>query len=148
MNRNWKIYLIHHSHTDIGYTERQDKIARYHSDFICQAIDILNEIHEGKKDEAKGFVWQCENFWQVKNFYETASESYRKDFEKYARTGEIGLSGNYLNLTELVSYDVLYDHIAMAKEYGEKIGRPVQSAMCADINGMAWDMRTLSGKMM
>lgn len=138
MNRNWKIYLIHHSHTDIGYTERQDKIARYHSDFICQAIDILNEIHEGKRDEAKGFVWQCENFWQVKNFYETASESYRKDFEKYARTGEIGLSGNYLNLTELISYDVLYDHIAMAKEYGKKIGRPVQSAMCADINGMAW----------
>ena len=23
-NRKWKIYAIHHSHTDIGYTDRQE----------------------------------------------------------------------------------------------------------------------------
>lgn len=138
MNRKWKIYLIHHSHTDIGYTERQDKISRYHSDFICQAIDILNEIHSGKNEKAKGFVWQCENFWQVRNFYANATEAYKADFERYVKTGEIGLSGNYLNLTELVSEEVLKSRIALAKEYGRQMGVPVDSAMCADINGMAW----------
>ncbi|WP_238555776.1 hypothetical protein [Paenibacillus alvei] len=25
-NRAWTIYAIHHSHTDIGYTERQEKL--------------------------------------------------------------------------------------------------------------------------
>ena len=78
MERKWTVYLIHHSHTDIGYTERQDKISRYHSDFICQAVDILNELHSGKRKEAEGFVWQCENFWQVRNFYANADERYRR----------------------------------------------------------------------
>lgn len=138
MERKWTVYLIHHSHTDIGYTERQDKISRYHSDFICQAVDILNEIHSGKRKEAEGFVWQCENFWQVRNFYANADERYRKDFERYVKSGEIGLSGNYLNLTELVSWEVLNSRIALAQKYGERVGIPVRSAMCADINGMAW----------
>ena len=111
---------------------------RYHCDFIIQAIDILNRIHAGEEKKAEGFVWQCENFWQVKNFYENASEEYIRDFERYVRTGEIGLSGNYLNMTELVSAEVLDSRIRMAKEYGERIGHPVTSGMCADVNGMAW----------
>lgn len=138
LKKAWKVYLIHHSHTDIGYTERQDKIMKYHCDFVMQAIDILNKIHDGKVKSAEGFVWQCENFWQVRNFYENAPEAYIRDFEAYVKTGEIGLSGNYLNMTELISDDVLRSRIHMAKEYGERIGRPVTSGMCADINGMAW----------
>ncbi|MNO57979.1 hypothetical protein D3C76_485280 [compost metagenome] len=137
LKKNWKIYLIHHSHTDIGYTERQDKIINYHYDFIKQAVDILNELHAGEK-EYEGFVWQCENYWQVKNFYEHASPSYREAFERYVKSGEIGLSGNYLNMTELVSADILSSRIAKVKEYGEKIGFPIKSGMSADINGFAW----------
>jgi Glycosyl hydrolases family 38 N-terminal domain./Glycosyl hydrolases family 38 C-terminal domain. len=138
LRKNWKIFLIHHSHTDIGYTERQDKIIRYHCDYIRQAIDILNNLHYNNKKETNGFVWQCENYWQVKNFYEQASESYKKDFEKYVKSEEIGLSGNYLNLTELISYDVLFSRLAQAKNYGDSIGVPVKSGMTADINGFAW----------
>ena len=58
LKKEWTVYLIHHSHTDIGYTERQDKIMRYHCDFIMQAIDILNKIHAGSLEGARGFVWQ------------------------------------------------------------------------------------------
>ena len=43
MEKMWNVYLIHHSHTDIGYTERQEKIMRYHYDFIRQAIEILDD---------------------------------------------------------------------------------------------------------
>lgn len=60
--RTWRVCLIHHSHTDIGYTERQDKIMRYHYDFIRQAMDILDEAHGSGKEECQGFVWQCENY--------------------------------------------------------------------------------------
>lgn len=138
LKRQWKFYLIHHSHTDIGYTERQDKIINYHCDFIKQAIDILNDIHEHHRSDCEGFVWQCENYWQVKNFYEHASAAYIQDFEKYVHSGEIGLSGNYLNMTELISKDVLDTRIAQAQQYGERIGHPVTASMTADINGYAW----------
>ena len=45
MEKMWNVYLIHHSHTDIGYTERQEKIMRYHYDFIRQAIDRFGAEH-------------------------------------------------------------------------------------------------------
>lgn len=137
-NRTWDIYVIHHSHTDIGYTERQDKIIRYHYDFIRQAIEILDEIHENGKKEWEGFVWQCENYWQVENFYGMADDALKKKFEYYVSTGEIGLSGNYLNMTELVSQPVLKAALGQAEAYGNRIGHPVTAGMCADINGMAW----------
>lgn len=136
--KQWKIYLIQHSHTDIGYTERQEKITRYHYDFIKQAIDILNRIHENGKEANERFVWQCENYWQVKNFYACAPETYIRDFEKYVHSGEIGISGNYLNMTELISKEVLDTRLAQAQEYGRRIGHPVVAGMTADINGFAW----------
>lgn len=135
--RTWNVYVIQHSHTDIGYTERQDKIIRYHYDFIRQAIDILDEIH-GNGEAPEGFVWQCENYWQVENFYEMADEAYRKKFEYYVSTGEIGLSGNYLNMTELVSGPALDHALEKMEAYGKSIGHPITAGMCADINGMAW----------
>ena len=138
LKKDWTVYLIHHAHTDIGYTERQEKLMRYHCDFIKQAIDILDEIHETGDTLHEGFVWQCENFWQVENFYERADEVYKKKFEHYVLSGEIGLSGNYLNLTELVTESVLHAKLSRAKDFGEKIGHPVTAGMCADINGMSW----------
>ena len=74
----------------------------------------------------------------MKNFYANASQEYKEDFEKYVRSGEIGLSGNYLNMTELISSDVLDTRLEQARQYGEQIGHPVVSAMTADINGYAW----------
>ncbi len=35
------LYVIHHTHTDIGYTELQGRVARWQSDFVRQALDIM-----------------------------------------------------------------------------------------------------------
>jgi hypothetical protein len=35
------VCIIHHSHTDIGYTETQQRITRWHVDFIRQALACL-----------------------------------------------------------------------------------------------------------
>ncbi|PNT92799.1 hypothetical protein CDQ83_04365 [Clostridium thermosuccinogenes] len=138
MMKNWTIFLIHHSHTDIGYTERQEKLMNYHKDFIVQAINILDDIHSGKLQGCQGFKWQCENQWQVENFYANATAEQIEKFEKYVKSGEIGLSGNYLNMTELVDKEVLLSRTMKAKKYGEKIGVKIKSGMSADINGYAW----------
>lgn len=136
--KNWTIYLIHHSHTDIGYTERQEKLMNYHKDFILQAIKILDGIHSGEISGCEGFKWQCENQWQIENFYENATAEQIDKFVKYVKTGEIGLSGNYLNMTELVDRNVLLSRTMKAKKYGDSIGVTIKSGMSADINGYAW----------
>lgn len=136
--RKWKVFVIHHSHTDIGYTERQEKIMRFHNDFIRQAIDVLDKIHEGRLDGASGFKWQCENYWQVRNFYERSSDEYIHKFEKYVRSGEIGLSGNYLNMTELVDDLTLASRFDLVKKFSSEHGLSITCGMTADINGFSW----------
>ncbi|MBC1820026.1 glycosyl hydrolase, partial [Listeria welshimeri] len=135
LSKKWKLYVLHHSHTDIGYTERQEKLKRYHVDFIQQAIDILTEIENGKRPEWEGFRWVCENYWQVENFLENSSEENIACFERYVQAGLIDISLNYLNMTELVDNDVLNHKLAQGRSYADSLAVPLDSAMTADING-------------
>ncbi|MCM3041540.1 glycoside hydrolase [Paenibacillus motobuensis] len=134
----WKIYAIHHSHTDIGYTERQEKIQQYHVNFIRQALQILREIHSGRHPEWAGFKWVCETFWPVESFMERASEQEKAEFAAAVRRGEIGLSGTYLNMSELMDKELLESMIGRIRSYGKSIEAPVTSAMTADITGFSW----------
>lgn len=36
-----KFYLIHHAHTDVGYTDRQEKIAWNHAKYLESVVGIL-----------------------------------------------------------------------------------------------------------
>lgn len=137
MSTPFTFYLIHHSHTDIGYTDYQEKIEMHHVSIIKEAIDILNAIHSGKA-EWEGFKWNCESFWCVEKFLEHAGESYRKAFIEYVKSGEIGLSGNYLNLTDIVDANVLTQTIARCAASMKQHGIDMKSSMTADINGYSW----------
>lgn len=138
LNRKWKMYVIHHSHTDIGYTDRQEKIEWHHVQYIKEAIDILNEAYVNGKTQWQGFKWTCESFWCVEKFLDAASGEYKNDFIKYINTGNIGISGNYLNLTDLVSEQVLRDICTGVKKKAKDLGIGINCGMTADINGYGW----------
>lgn len=138
VHKPWKIYAIHHSHTDVGYTERQEKIQQYHVDFIRQALHIIREIQSGRRPEWTGFKWECETFWPVETFLKKASEQEMLEFAEAVRRGDIGLSGTYLNMSELIGKELLESMIERIRSYGESIQTPVTSAMTADITGFSW----------
>jgi Glycosyl hydrolases family 38 N-terminal domain len=133
-----ELLFIHHSHTDIGYTERQEKITRNHVDFIKQAIEICNKIEKGIKPEWEGFRWVCENTWQVEQFLLNASEQEKEEFKYFVEKGYIDISANYLNMTELLDIDILTEKIGRGIETVSSHGKKPVSAMTADINGYAW----------
>lgn len=137
-SRKWKIYAIHHSHTDLGYTERQEKIEQYHVDFIRQALRIVNDAHTGVKPEWNGFRWTCETFWAVEQFLQQATEEEQRSFAEAVIRGDLELSGTYLNMTELPDYDLLKKIHSKAQTYASSIGHHLDSAMTADINGYSW----------
>ncbi len=132
------MYAIHHSHTDIGYTERQEKIEQYHVDFIRQAIAVSKRLQTKKDKTIQGFKWTCETFWAVEQFLKKASAEERQEFNEALRRGDIELSGSYLNMTELLDYEILRKNHMKAVNYGKSIGIKVDSAMTADINGYSW----------
>ncbi len=133
--KHWRIDVLHHSHTDIGYTERQEKICRAHADYLRQVLKILRAADADPSGGQRGFCWQCENHWQVENFLRTASPRDREDLVRYVREGRIGLSASYLNLTDLIGDDVLREHLRLARDWADGEKLPLLSAMTADVNG-------------
>ncbi|AWP28599.1 glycoside hydrolase [Paenibacillus sp. Cedars] len=136
--RPWTIYAIHHSHTDIGYTERQERIEQYHVDFIRQAVGIAEAAHRGERPDWSSFRWTCETFWAVEKFLEAASPEEKEAFQQAVIRGDIELSGTYLNMTELPDFDLLKRNHGKAQQYAKSIGHRIDSAMTADINGYGW----------
>ena len=134
LNKKWKIYCTHSSHTDIGYTDTQEEMEFHHIRFIHEVIDILN-ASQTTHPQWSGFKWTCESFWCVQKFLENADDKYISDFVKYVKQGYIALSGSYLNLTELVSENVLDHMLKNERELLEKYGLATDFAMTADING-------------
>ena len=53
-----EILLLHHTHTDIGYTSPQPVIFEIHKRFIEQAIDLAEQEQYNKKFNQ--FKWTCE----------------------------------------------------------------------------------------
>ena len=124
------LLLIHHSHTDVGYTERQSVIALRHAEFIRQALAAIRR--------EPGFKWVCETFWGVERFIESASPDEISEFEAALRAGSIGLSASYLNLNELLDAETLRLSLRRAGRFAASAGVRAECAMTADINGYGW----------
>lgn len=132
------LYLIHHSHTDIGYTDRQEKISRYHRHYIKEVIRILDQIEAGEKEEWSGYNYTCENYWQVEQFLAYSTEAEHKKFDYYVKKGAIDISLTYLNVNDLVDREILQRKFSEAYGYGQQLEVNLNSAMTADINGASW----------
>lgn len=54
------LYLLHSSHTDVGYTDTQEKMKFHHVAFIREVLELIE--HEPR------FKWNCESYWCVEQF--------------------------------------------------------------------------------
>ncbi|MEK4474870.1 glycoside hydrolase [Paenibacillus sp. FSL R7-0048] len=137
-HKPWTIYVIQHSHTDVGYTERQEKIRQYHVNYIRQALQIVRDIESGARPDLKGYKWVCETYWPVESFLLKATDIEKEELAHAVKKGYIGLSGTYLNFGEQLNQEILSIMIKRITDYGQSIQFPVRSAMTADITGFGW----------
>ena len=129
LDRKWQVYVVHHSHTDIGYTDLQEKIIYNHMDYIRSAIQMT--------EEAPDFRWNCETYYCVEKFLEEATEEEKAAFIQRVKDNRIGLSASYLNFTDLVDQAVLNKRTKEMVDYFKQYDVPVKVAMNADINGIS-----------
>ena len=95
------VYVVHHSHTDIGYTDLQERVVQGQVNYIRSALRILDQ------PENENFRWNCETWFCVEEFLKTASPQEAEAFFARMREGKIGFSANYLNFCDLLDTDVL-----------------------------------------
>jgi hypothetical protein len=137
--RTMTIYLLPHSHNDIGYTDLQPVVLKKQVKNIYDALDLIKQTAT-YPDEAS-FKWNVEVLWAVETFLETATPEKQKEFIDAVRNGRIGLQGLYLNmLTGIMRPEEFYRLTGFAQKLKEKYGFDINSAMMSDVPGLTWNM--------
>lgn len=135
--RHLTIYVLPHSHTDIGYTELQTAIEEKQVNNLLRGI----EIAEATADYPEGarFVWNVEVLWAADLYLRRLGPDQRQRFLDAVRSGAVALNGLYLNeLTGLCRPEELLRLCRLATQLGEETGVPVDSAMISDVPGYTW----------
>lgn len=134
------VYIVHHSHTDIGYTDLQEQVIYNQVQNIRNVTALLQETAaEGGQENA--FKWNCETLFCVEKFLEQAEEAERRAFFSLVRRGRIGISASYLNFCDLVDCGILGRKTAGLLARFAQEGIAVKCAMNADINGISLGAR-------
>lgn len=133
--KSWTIYLIHHAHTDIGYTDMPGRIRRYHVQFLDQVLAIRQRMQTAAAP--RGFKWNSECFWSIEQWLQERPTR-TDELAQAIRDGIIGLSGTYLHFAELIDAPLLRQVLKRSVDFGKSIGVTVDSALSADINGFSW----------
>lgn len=134
------VYIVHHSHTDIGYTDLQEQVVFNQVHNIRRVVGL---IRDGIRNDTpcKDFKWNCETYYCVEQFLKSATDEEKESFFALVRRGNIGLSGSYLNGTDLTDAAMLSRRLAEMQRLCTAHGAPVRTAMIADINGISQGAR-------
>lgn len=133
------IHLVHHSHTDIGYSHLQAEVEKIQNNNIWKALELIDRTKD--YPEGSRFVWNVESLWAVENFLGIASETDKQRFITAVKAGSIALSANYANiLTGLCTPEEMHWIVEYADSLRKWYDLPITMAMQTDIPGMSWSM--------
>jgi alpha-mannosidase len=134
--RKWTIYLFHHSHTDIGYTDLQTRIFKKHAEYLDDVIRYCRETDD-YPDEAQ-FRWNAEVAWTVENYIRQRPKEKVEELIKLIREGRVEVGAWYLQLSDCYAHEELIRALYPAREFGRKFGIPITGAMNNDVTGFSW----------
>ncbi|MBM3285891.1 MAG: hypothetical protein FJY88_00855 [Candidatus Eisenbacteria bacterium] len=134
-----EIYLLPHSHLDIGYSDPQPVVERKHWGYFEQALE-LSERSAGNPPGAR-FKWNVENLWAVETFLRQAPPEIKESFFRAARDGRIGLQALLANeLTGICHPEEILKLTEFARRLAGECGVRITSAMITDIPSYTWNL--------
>jgi len=131
------IYMLPHSHNDIGYTEIQTNVEKKQIDNLLKGIEYARKT----KDYPDGarFVWNLEGTYVADLFLRRMSPQQKQDFLDALKDGGVALNGMYLNtLTGLCRPEELLRLFKFATDLEKQTGAKVDAAMISDVPGYTW----------
>jgi alpha-mannosidase len=135
--RKWVVYLLPHSHVDIGYTHVQTDVEKAQWKYLEMAMDAARKS-VGNPPGSR-FKWNVEVLWAVDSYLKQATPEKRQQFIDAVKAGQVGLQALYGNeLTGLCRPEELLRLVGCAQQIGKLCDTPVTSAMITDVPGYTW----------
>ncbi len=135
-----EVFIVQHTHTDIGYTADQPAIQREHMRFIDEALAAVDATR-GYPEHAR-FKWVCEMTWGVELFLDRRPPAAAAKLLAAAREGSFELTGMCLNMTDLADEEVLLRSFRPLARLRRE-GFDIACAMQNDVNGFPWALPRL-----
>ncbi len=132
------IYLVHHSHTDIGYTHDQPILWELQRRFIDAAIDAC-ELH-ADHDGDHAFRWVVETVAPLLSWLEQSSDRQIERFLELERAKRIEVMGMFAHITPLVDTAELVEMFQPIRRLRQDYGMTIRHAMDCDVNGQNWGL--------
>ncbi len=137
-HREWKIYVITHTHADIGYTDLIPEVERV----WCQGMDMAVDAAR------KGLKWTLEGSLLFDAYSRHRKPERVAELVNLIREGKIEVASLYTNIEqenagpeELIRASY-YANDTLRRQYGISS----KTAMLSDITGLTWGLpRALSG---
>ena len=135
--RPWEIFILPHSHNDIGYTALQADVVKKQNSNIETGLRLARDTAD--YPEGSRFKWNVEVLWCVDNYLRSATPEKRAAFLAAVKAGQIGLDAFYCNiLTGLCRPEELLNLMGYATRLSAECGVPIESAMISDVPGYTW----------
>ncbi|MGC8669129.1 MAG: polysaccharide lyase family protein [Chthonomonadales bacterium] len=123
--RHWRVYVVPSSHTDIGYTDLQERVFERHNENTLKALEAC------ARDAS--FRWNLEVAAQADFLKDRNLPAFRQLMRRI-REGRIGLPGLYLNmLTGLCDGEELIASVRRSHELARSYGFRVEAANLTDV---------------
>jgi Glycosyl hydrolases family 38 N-terminal domain/Glycosyl hydrolases family 38 C-terminal beta sandwich domain/Glycosyl hydrolases family 38 C-terminal domain len=144
--RRWKIYMIHTSHTDLGYAGLPSKMRPRFVQFIDDASRICREA-DGYPDDAK-FRWNIECSFTFEDYRRTRSRERTREIVDWVKKGRISLGGFYTEAeTDFMSLETLHRFVQYSTiNVPRELGIGTDFGMLDDVPGYTWSLVDVMAK--
>jgi hypothetical protein len=137
--RRWVVYLLPHSHVDIGYTHVQTEVEQAQWKYLEMAMEAARK--SASYPAGSQFKWNVEVLWAVDSYLRQATPEKRDAFVAAVKSGQVGLQALYGNeLTGLCRPEELMRLLSCAQSVSRLCETPINSAMITDVPGYTWGM--------
>jgi hypothetical protein len=135
--RKWEVYLMPHSHNDIGYTKVQTEVESDQWRFFEEAIEASKRTAD--YPPGSQFKWNSEVVWAVDGYLKQATPDKKAAFVEAVRKGWVEINALYGNeLTGLCRPEELARLVDRACRLRKEYGFSIDTAMISDVPGYTW----------
>lgn len=133
-----EIYLLHHTHTDVGYTHPQPVFWELQRRIIDQAIDLCEQTADAP--EASRVRWTCEVTWTVLHWLSRAPARQVERFRALARAGQLSVGALPVHLSPCANLPQFAHGLRALRLLREELAVPIRTAVSHDVNGQPWPL--------
>ncbi|MFL6462947.1 MAG: polysaccharide lyase family protein [Bryobacteraceae bacterium] len=124
--RKWTVFVVPHTHLDVGFTDYQGKVAETQPRVLTQAADLIRQYPD--------FRFSMDGSWNLQQLLETRPPAKQKEMLDLIRNNRMALPAQYCNLlTGYASLETLYRSLYKSKALADQYNLPFEYANITDV---------------